>query len=71
MLEKQQLYNSFVQDFSYKLEQNQKSNDFSNFIFLCVGTDRVTGDSFGPLVGYKLKYLYERSRTSNCNREPR
>ena len=27
--------------------------------FLCVGTDRVIGDSFGPLVGYKLKNLFK------------
>lgn len=24
-------------------------------IFLCIGTDRATGDSLGPLIGYKLK----------------
>lgn len=26
-------------------------------IFLCIGTDRCTGDSLGPLVGYKLKNI--------------
>lgn len=26
-------------------------------VFVCIGTDRSTGDSLGPLVGYKLKYL--------------
>lgn len=26
-------------------------------IFLCIGTDRSTGDSLGPLVGYKLKLV--------------
>lgn len=26
-------------------------------IFLCIGTDRSTGDSLGPLVGYKLKNI--------------
>lgn len=26
-------------------------------IFFCIGTDRSTGDSLGPLVGYKLKYF--------------
>ena len=26
-------------------------------IFVCIGTDRATGDSLGPLVGYKLKHL--------------
>lgn len=26
-------------------------------IFICIGTDRSTGDSLGPLVGYKLQLL--------------
>lgn len=26
-------------------------------VFLCIGTDRSTGDSLGPLVGYKLRYF--------------
>jgi putative sporulation protein YyaC len=26
-------------------------------IFLCIGSDRSTGDSLGPLVGHKLQYL--------------
>jgi putative sporulation protein YyaC len=26
-------------------------------IFLCIGTDRSTGDSLGPLIGDKLKFL--------------
>ena len=33
------------------LEQNRP------IIFVCIGTDRSTGDSLGPLVGYKLKHL--------------
>ena len=33
---------------------------FSNtpLIFICIGSDRSTGDSLGPLVGYKLKNIY-------------
>lgn len=27
----------------------------SGVLFLCIGTDRSTGDSLGPLIGYKLK----------------
>lgn len=27
---------------------------FETIVILCIGTDRVTGDSLGPLVGYKL-----------------
>ena len=30
-------------------------------IFLCIGTDRSTGDSLGPLVGYKLKSLKKKN----------
>ena len=28
-----------------------------DIIFLCIGTDRSTGDSLGPLIGYKLKSI--------------
>lgn len=30
-------------------------------IFICIGSDRSTGDSLGPLVGYKLKHIYNKS----------
>lgn len=30
---------------------------YKNIVFLCIGTDRATGDSLGPLVGYKLSKL--------------
>lgn len=26
-------------------------------VFFCIGTDRSTGDSLGPLIGYKLKHF--------------
>lgn len=32
-------------------------NENRSIIFLCIGTDRVTGDTLGPLIGYKLKNL--------------
>jgi len=32
-------------------------NTYKNIIFLCIGTDRSTGDSLGPLIGYKLSHL--------------
>lgn len=34
-----------------------KTKNYKKIIFLCIGTDRATGDSLGPLVGYKLKSL--------------
>lgn len=30
------------------------NNFYNDLIILCVGTDRSTGDSLGPLIGYKL-----------------
>ncbi len=33
--------------------KNQKPTP-SALVLLCIGTDRVTGDSLGPLIGYKL-----------------
>lgn len=38
-----------------KLLSIYKAN--KTIIFLCIGTDRSTGDSVGPLVGYKLQDL--------------
>lgn len=32
-------------------------NPDNGFVLFCIGTDRITGDSLGPLVGYKLKKL--------------
>ena len=39
------------------MNYNQYLHQNRPIIFVCIGTDRSTGDSLGPLVGYKLKYL--------------
>lgn len=45
-----------IRDYLYKeLRPLVKSN--RSIIFLCIGTDRSTGDSLGPLIGYKLRFL--------------
>ncbi|WP_077369266.1 spore protease YyaC [Anaerosalibacter sp. Marseille-P3206] len=31
--------------------------DYDQVVILCIGSDRSTGDSLGPLVGYKLKSM--------------
>lgn len=31
---------------------------FKDIIFLCIGTDRATGDSLGPLIGHKLQNIH-------------
>lgn len=56
---KEELYNNFVQDFSIVLREKIRDLEISKLIFLCIGTDRVIGDSFGPLIGYKLEYLFK------------
>lgn len=33
----------------------QENGKSAGVVFLCIGTDRSTGDSLGPLIGYKLK----------------
>lgn len=39
------LMNLLVKDFSI----------YDGLVLFCIGTDRITGDSLGPLVGYKLE----------------
>ncbi len=57
---KEEMYYNFIQDFSIILREKIRDLEISKLIFLCIGTDRITGDSFGPLVGYKLKYLFRK-----------
>ncbi len=40
-------------------------NENREIIFICIGTDRCTGDSLGPLVGYKLKSFYREMPKNN------
>ena len=44
-------------DFGHQLFQWIASEKKSHqpLIFLCIGSDRATGDSLGPIIGYKLK----------------
>lgn len=58
----QNAYNQFIRDFSNTICNLTENKVFSHVIFLCVGTDRITGDTFGPIVGHKLKRLYEEVR---------
>jgi len=33
---------------------SDRCDNFDDIVFLCIGTDRATGDALGPLVGYML-----------------
>lgn len=49
---------SYIKITDYLLNELQPIMEFHRpIIFFCIGTDRSTGDSLGPLVGYKLKYF--------------
>lgn len=58
-------YNSFrnfiPEEFAVRLgnmirEERERKNK-KGVVFLCIGTDRSTGDSLGPLIGYKLREM--------------
>ena len=55
---KEEIYNNFVCDFSNNLRQKIQDTEISKLVFLCIGTNRVIGDCFGPLVGSKLKRFF-------------
>lgn len=50
---------NFIQDFASFIYEEKKKNNLLEIVFLCIGTDRLIGDSFGPLVGSKLEKLLE------------
>lgn len=51
----EQVYNEFVREFTKKV--NNVKKQYSNYIFVCIGTEKIVGDSFGPMVGGNLKHL--------------
>ena len=55
-------YTNFVNEFSNVLCDLTKGKCFSEVICLCIGSDRVIGDSFGPMVGEKLITLFENEK---------
>lgn len=44
-------------DFFQQLMGKTIKNGSESIVFVCIGTDRSTGDSLGPLIGYKLKNI--------------
>ena len=54
----EETYDQFVEEFNINLKKRVEEKEFSHLIFLCIGTDRITGDAFGPLVGNKLIDIY-------------
>lgn len=59
MLSQNEKYNNFVNEFSTVLYNLRADIPFSDYIFLCIGSDKIIGDSYGPLVGEKLKEAFK------------
>lgn len=51
------LPNAYIKIKDYLVKELKSVINKRPIIVLCIGTDRSTGDSLGPLVGYKLKRL--------------
>lgn len=53
MLENTAEYKRFVWELNNMI--NLENNIKTTIIFLCIGTNRIVGDAFGPVVGSVLK----------------
>lgn len=50
--------NSYIEVRDYLCKKlNSLIKENRDIVFICIGTDRSTGDTLGPLVGYKLKFM--------------
>lgn len=65
MGENNELYRNFVRDFGNRMCNITEGRSYSNIIFLCIGTQRLIGDAFGPLVGNRLTILLNNARRLN------
>ena len=54
MIKHKNKYDLFVNELKRKIDNKDKK-----LIFLCIGTNKVIGDSFGPTVGTKLESLFK------------
>ena len=43
----------FARQLHQMIEEEKARQGKKGVVFLCIGTDRSTGDSLGPLIGYK------------------
>ena len=57
----------FIKKFSDYIYELKKKNNYLEIVFLCIGTDRLLGDAFGPLVGSRLEYLLKNYNLFNIN----
>lgn len=57
----------FIRDFRNLIYEERKKRGYLELVFICIGTDRMTGDCFGPIVGSKLKELLENYNIFNIN----
>ncbi|MCR4436733.1 MAG: spore protease YyaC [Clostridiales bacterium] len=48
-------------DVLYKMISNAIIDGYKAVVFICIGTDRSTGDSLGPLIGYKINGMRYRN----------
>lgn len=52
---------NFEYEFAQLIYSETENKQINKIIFLCIGTDRITGDCLGPLVGSKLKEIYKQN----------
>lgn len=45
----------------HRLISKNAKEGFGSIVFVCIGTDRSTGDSLGPLIGYKIQNIKYRN----------
>ncbi|TYQ14700.1 UNVERIFIED_CONTAM: putative sporulation protein YyaC [Acetivibrio alkalicellulosi] len=58
-------------DTLYDIIGNSIKNGYKSIVFVCIGTDRSTGDSLGPLIGYKISDLkYKNVYIHGCLEKP-
>ena len=55
--EKKYAYREFSKILRNLINKNYKKEKYDIISIICIGTDRVIGDSLGPMVGYKLNNI--------------
>ncbi len=52
---------SLFSEAMYQMVKAMRANTGRELVFVCIGTDRSTGDSLGPIIGHKLNGLRQKN----------
>ena len=66
-IKEQNVKEKIINELSIKMYYAKNNKKYLDIVFLCIGTDKIAGDCLGPLVGSRMKELFQNCNIVNIN----